>query len=521
MDKKRMALNVSSLILSFFCTAFVSFFVSPFVVKNLGAEAYGYVGLANNFIGYITVALVALTGMLSRFVTIEYSKGDYKTASGYFSTAYFTEIIIAVILLIPTIILCSKMDTIFKMSSGIVADVKTLWLLTFSSFLLGLSFGGFNSAMFAKNRLDIQAAFNIVKSVLNACILLITFLFFTPKVWYIGLAAIISNLVNITLTAIAKWKLTPEIKLSLKYFNKKYIYNLVVVGVWNSVNKLQQLLVTGLDLLLTNIFISGNEMGLLSIAKTLPGICSTLSGTVSSAFDPTMTITYGKGDKNQFIYQTKFAMKFTGFLCSIPVLGIAAFGLNFYELWQPSLTHDEIVKVQILACLTLLQELFAVYVYPLATVNTIACKLKVPALVSLGIGVANVVIVFTLLKTTNLGVYAVAGVSSVLWSLKLFTFTPLYAAHIIGEKKIIFYTPLIKGIINIVVVGSLMFTISHFFHANNWFQFVLICAITGAMGYVLCFFIQFDKNERKKVITLISNKIHAIKNRKGVENEQC
>lgn len=507
MNKKQIALNLIGLILSFICTSCISFFISPYIVKNLGTEVYGYVGLANSFISYISVVIIALTGMLSRYVAVEYAKGNYQKASEYFSTAYFTEILLALVLVLPTALLVSKMDSIFEMTTGIVADVKILWALTFSSFLLGLSFGGFGSAMFAKNRLDIQSLITIIQKVLNAGILLVAFVFFTPKVWYIGLAAIISNIVSITMTAIAKIKLTPEIKLSIKHFNKKRIYELVVVGVWNSINKLQQILVTGLDLLLTNIFISGTEMGLLSIAKTLPGIVSTLTGAISGSFDPTMTITYGKGQKKEFVSQTMFAMKFTGYVCAIPVLGVAVFGLNFYELWQPTLSSDEIKKVQILTCLTLLQELFAVYVYPLATINTITTKLKVPTLVSLGIGIANIGIVFILLKTTTLGVYAIAGVSSVLWSLKILTFTPIYAAHILGEKKSVFYKPLLRGIINILVVGFVMFLFSYFLHASNWLVFVGICALTAVFSYIISFFIQFSEGERKKVVQIIKSKL--------------
>ena len=507
MNKKQISLNIIGLTLSFVCTTFVSFFVSPYVVKNLGAEAYGYVGLANNFIGYFNIVIIAITGMLSRHVTVQYSQKNYEEASGFFSTAFFAQLILAIVALPPVALLCSKMDSIFEMSEGIVPDVKLLWALTFLSFLLGLSFGGYNSAVFAKNKLDVQSVISIVKAILYAAILLVMFIFYTPKVWYIGLAAIVSNMVNIVLMVIAKRKLTPEIKLSIKYFKKEYVRELVVVGIWNSVNRLQQTLSTGLDLLLTNIFINGNEMGLLSIAKTLPGICTTMTGTISSAFDPTLTITYGQGNQKQFVKQVQFAMKVTGFLCSIPILGIGIFGLNFYELWQPTLTDAEIQKVQILACLTLMQELFAVYVYPLATVNLITCKLKLPALVNLGAGILNIGIVFLLLKTTSLGVYAIAGVSSVLWSVKMLTFTPIYAAHIIGEKKSVFFQPLIKGFLNILFVGLFMYAVSRFFHASGWIEFIILVGLTALFSYLICFFIQFNTEERKKILQFAKSKI--------------
>ena len=506
MNKKRLSINLIGQLISFVCTLGISFFVTPYVVAHLGTEAYGFVGLANNFTNYIALFTVAINGMLSRYITVEYSKGDYASASGYFSTALITQVILAAVLLVPMGLLAGNIEYCFSISSEIVLDVKILWSLIFLSFLVGFPAGGFGVAAFAKNRLEISALVGIVTNIVRVAILLITFVFFTPHVWYIGLATIVANIVGITIQFFVKRKLMPEVSISKEYFDWKYIYKLLVVGVWNSLNKLQQILYSGLDLLLTNLFISGTEMGILSIAKTVPTQISTLINTVSGTFDPSMTIVYGKGNLQEFIRQTKFAMKLNGFLCSVPILGFIAFGTNFYELWMPSLTETEIIKVQTLAVLTLLPQVFSVYIYPLYTVNTITTKLKVPVLLSIAIGMVNVGTVFVLLKTTNLGVYAVAGVSSVLWVFRIFLFVPSYAAWSIQEKWSTFYPPLFKGILNIVVVGGLMVIFAHFLHAKSWIELIVICLICGLIGYAICFFIMFDKEERNSVFRMLKRK---------------
>ena len=101
-------------------------------------------------------------------------------------------------------------------------------------------------------------------------------------------------------------------------------------------------------------------------------------------------------------------------------------------------------------------QVFSVYIFPLYTVNTITCKLKVPVLVSIGIGIANIMIVFILLQVTNLGVYAVAGVSSILWLFRIFLFVPTYAAWSIQIRWTTFYRPLLRGVLNVLLVGGLM-----------------------------------------------------------------
>ncbi len=505
--KNKIALNLIGQVASFIVTLGISFFLTPYIVDNLSSEVYGFVGLANNFVSYITLFTVAISGMLSRYVTVEYSKKNYEMASGYFSTAIISQAAIALALSVPMLLFASRLDVFINISPENVPDVRVLWILIFLSFLLGLPMGSFGIASFVKNRLDISALISIIGNVLRAAILLITFLFFTPKVWYIGLASIASHTVSIILNYWQSRKLMPEVKIGFSYFNIKYIYKLLIVGIWNSLNKLQQILVSGLDLLLTNLFISPGEMGILSVAKTLPTQISTLISTVSSSCDPTMTISYAKEDKSEFLENVKFAMKLSGFLCSVPIIGIIVFGMDFYRLWMDSLTDSEILKIQILAVLTMLPQVFSVYIFPLYTVNTITCKLKVPVLLSIAIGFANVGIVLALLSYTNLGVYAVAGVSSVLWVLRIFLFVPSYAAHIVDVKRSTFYGPLLRGVINIAVTGGVLFLCSRIFNIDSWFELFAVCIPCGILGYAICFMIMFEKRERRQVFSIIRRKL--------------
>ena len=504
---KRMSYNVVAQIISALCATLISVFLTPFIVKNLGQESYGFVGLANNFTSYITMFTVALNGMLSRYVTIEYTKKNYEEASGFFSTAFITEIILALILIFPLGLLSAKLDVFLNISDEIVYDVKILWALMFFAFLAGLANESLGSAAFARNRVDIKATISIAMNILRALVLLVSFLFFTPHMWYVGLSTIAGNTVTIIGNFWCKRKLLPEVKISRKYYNVKYIKKLLVVGVWNSLNRLQQVLYTGLDLLLTNIFIDSVQMGLLSVAKTIPTQISSFISTISGTFDPSMTIAYGKGNKEKFLEQTMFAMKMSGFLCSVPIIGFVCFGKDFYTLWMGSLSADDIMKVHTLSVLTLLPQVFSVYIYPLYTVNNITCKLKVPVLVSLGIGVANIAIVYVLLQTTQLGVYAVAGVSSILWIVRIFTFVPIYAAMNVEVPFRTFYKPLLRGVLNVSILIFMFSVINHFMDCSKWLSLGFSCLVAAIVGYAVSVFVIFGVKKPMAKIRSITGKI--------------
>ena len=413
-NKKRIILNMVSQILSFFVNLGINFFLSSYIVNAIGKEVYGFVGLANNFVSYVQIFTVAFNAMLSRFVTDKLVGQKYEDANKYMSSVTICNILISLILFVPSVLLCYFLQYIIDVPSGYAIDIKMLWFFIFIGFLVQLSTNSFQTCFFATNRLDLSARRSLENYFLRASVLVILFAFFEPHVWYVGIASMVCALYLSILNWYYMKKLTPQLRIKKSFFSLKAVKELVGTGIWNSINQLSQLLMTGFDLLIANIFIGTSEMGMLSIAKTIPTQLLAFVGMVSNVFSPRMTMIYASKDKKAFIQETIFSMRVCGMICSVPIIGFIVFGRPFFHLWMRSLSEWEITQVQILSILTLFPTIFSVYIYPLYNVNTITCKLKVPVLVSGGIGIANLGIVYLLLGNTELGIYAVAGVSSML-----------------------------------------------------------------------------------------------------------
>ena len=82
---KQLAINMSASFIAYIVSFGISFFLSPYIVKNVGVDAYGFVGLANNFVSYATILTVIINSMASRFITLELNKENLKKANKYFS----------------------------------------------------------------------------------------------------------------------------------------------------------------------------------------------------------------------------------------------------------------------------------------------------------------------------------------------------------------------------------------------------------------------------------------------------
>ena len=93
--KNHLVLNMSANIITFVINTAISFFLSPFIVRNVGVDAYGFIGLANNFISYATLITVAINSLSGRFVTVKIYENDMESANKYFSSVFIANTILA------------------------------------------------------------------------------------------------------------------------------------------------------------------------------------------------------------------------------------------------------------------------------------------------------------------------------------------------------------------------------------------------------------------------------------------
>ena len=504
---KQLSISLITQLISFALNLAISFFLTPYVIEFIGKDVYGFVSLANNFTSYVSVFTVALNGILSRYVTIAYSQKDYDSAGKYFSSVLFANTAIMIVLLPLSVGFVAGLEHFINLPAGHELDVKILFLFVFLSFLINLPGCCYNTATYACNRLDKSNLCNMMGSVIRIAVIMVMLLTLKPHVWYVGIGSLISTVYVIVINMRYKRQLMPQVGISLRKFDWKAVRELLSVGVWNSINQLTQLLMTGLDLIIANLFISVASMNLLSYAKMIPTQLLSLISLVAGLFAPMMTIAFASRDAKNFIRETNFAMKLCGILCGVPIIGLIVFGEDFFSLWLKALTAEEVHTVAILSVLTILPQVFSVYVYPLYTVNTVTARLKVPVLVSVVLGVLNVIIVFVLVQTTSMEIYAVAGVSSILSVGRILVFAPMYAAHSIHAPYTTFYKPLARGLLSNAVMGAIFVGIRKLFPITGWGSFAAVCGAAGIVGYGIVFLIILDREEKKKVLGYISRTV--------------
>ena len=509
---KQIMINMVASMISTLVSLAISFVLSPIIIDKLDYEAYGFMTLANDFVSYANIAAMALNSMAGRFITVSLTKGDYENANKYFNSTMYANICIVAALFIPCTSVVMFFDGLVKISPALIPDVRLLFALTFLNFMITIISTTFSTATFAANRLDLQAFRSIESQILRSLILIGTFYFLPIHVSYMGAANLAATVYLVFTYVHYTKKLMPQIEVSRKHFSMKKVLEILSAGIWNTVMRAGQVLTNGLDILITNLFIGGTEMGYVGTSKTIVIAINTLYETIAAVFTPSLTISYAKENKAELLEDLKSAMKMTGFFANIPLCFMIAFGIPFYTLWLPrsgSITDGNVIRIiYILTLLTMFGTIVGGVISPLFNVYTVVNKLKWNSIVTLVMGVLSTGIVFVLLGTTSLGVYCVAGTSTVLGIIKNMTFTPMYAAHCLEIPKKSFYPVIWRYIGVSCLMAAAFLGLYRLLPCGSWLWLFTDIVICGMIGCIINLWLLFGKKERAILKDIVQKTLH-------------
>ena len=501
-EKKRLSINIIAQFVSFLVQFAISFLMTPFIVKKLGAEAYGFIGLSNNFISYAQILTVALNSMAGRFIAVEYHKGNLVGAQKYYASVFYANIIVSTFIGIIAIICSFYLEYFVNIPVQLIFDVKVLFILLIGNFLISLIFSVYNVATFIKNRLDYVAVRSIVANVIRACVLVIAFSFFVPMLWYVGLASVICTLYISFVNIQYKRQLTPDLVIRPKLYDFEFVRKIVNSGVWNTVSRLSNILEQGFDLLFANLFIGTYAMGQLAITKQIPVIILTLIGSIGAAFAPSLTKSFAQGSKSDMQREVMISVKLMGLISVLPLCFVFSFIDRFYDLWLPGQNSSE------LYLLTVIGVLYFPILLSLEGVQNlwpVLNKVKTYSLASIVLSSCTFITLFTGIHFIPkvYSIYYLAGVSTFYNFILVLFFIPLYAAKCLGVSKTFFYPSIVRVVITVVIVLSAIFFIKPYLGINSWPQLIF----AGMFEVIICLMIGFmvilNRDDRRNIISIV------------------
>src|SRR5258708_236033 len=166
--KKRFALNV---IMNWFAMAVgmvVPFFLTPFVVRSLGATAYGIWILAVSTVSYLNVLDMGLGSAVIRFVSKADAQGKPEEARSVIGAALWIRLLISVGVAVAGVFLAVVFPHLFKIPLALQRPGQITVLVCALGVAVTLVSGVFGSVLSASHRYDVLSSISALQTLARA-----------------------------------------------------------------------------------------------------------------------------------------------------------------------------------------------------------------------------------------------------------------------------------------------------------------------------------------------------------------
>ncbi|MDD6283604.1 MAG: oligosaccharide flippase family protein [Oribacterium sp.] len=474
----------------------INLVLTPYITETVGVEAYGFVTLARQFVQYAMIATSAIDSFAARYIAISYHSKNIKRAEEYFSSVFFADLIVSGAIAIVSLLADIFLDRLLHISAALIWDVKTLFFFVIINFFVSTIFTVFGSAAYVVDRLDITGIFKGISYLAELLSLVLLYAVFPARVYYIGIGMLTATMIIALSNLAITLKYIPSVKIHRAAVSLSAVYKLFLAGVWNSVNALGGLLNNGLDLIIGNLMLTPLAMGQIAIAKMILTACESLNIMAAMPFQPQFLKKYAEKDMRGLMKDLKLSMKISGFMGNLAFAGFAALGITFYQLWIPS---QDISTIYVLTLISLLTLIPGGSMRPLYYIYVLTIKNRLPSMITIAGGVANVLGMYFLIKYTGLGVYSVVWTTVVVMFVINFGTNPLYMAHVLKQPLFTFYPNLFRNVISCCVMTIVFCQMERIIKPDGILSLVISALLMSLVGLVIHVLIVFDRDEWKQM----------------------
>lgn len=503
-NNKRIAKNTIMLYVRMLLSIMVTLYTSRVVLQTLGVDDFGTYGVVGGIVAMFASLNASMSGATSRFITYAIGKGDADDVRDTFSTSLIIHISIALIV----ILLCETVGLWFLENKLVIPEERmdaARFVFQFSvlSMAVTITQVPYNASIISYERMDVYAYVELLNVVLK---LLIVYLLQIGNFDKLKLYAILVFCVSCSIAMIYRFYCVHNFKTCHFKFvwNKKKLIPMLGFSGWDlygnlSVASRQQ----GTNMLINMFFgVAYNAAG--SVAASVQGTLSSLSGNVIQAFRPQIIKSYAQDNIVRMETLMSNAIKLTTllfFMTAVPI---------FFEMdYVMHLWLGEVPSMAVEFCRLLL-----VYGYVCIISNILCIGIHATGNIKLLSFVTGTIYLLSL--PANYGVFVLFP-DNPLWAyyISIGMMIVVVASNIAIIKRVLpsfSSVSYLKGTIAGVMIGSIssipIICIS-LNCAQSLIRFILVIVIYILTCGVLTFYIGLSKNQQRKIKQIIQSKLHS------------
>jgi len=417
---------------AFLYVAGVSFFLSPFIVKHLGATAYGVWSLLVALVGYLGLLDFGVRGAVTRFIAQHHAVGDNKAASGIASGAVVLFGCAGGIAIAVASVVAVYSSTLFNIPPELADTAKTVLVIsgfTVASTLIGAVFGGVLTGL---ERFDISAGIEILITTVRTIgvIVVLEDGHGLPALAYVHL---ITSLAYGVLAWFAVRRLYSNFRLDFRQPLRQPIKTILSFSAFLSAIHVLAMLIFYTDAVVIAVVLPISAVAVFAIAGNLVDYASKVAGALSKQITPRVSAlkSLGSVDVGEAVLLTA---RLATLACTPIAMTFFVRGESFISLWMgPEFGPSSGAVLEVLAFITWLGGARAVASSAIIGANR--HRLLIPALA----GEAVINLGLSIVLAHAIGVVGVAVGTVIPATIVTVVFVPVYLRMATGVPVMDFY----------------------------------------------------------------------------------
>lgn len=502
-DNKRIAKNTLYLYIRMMFTMIISLYTSRVVLQKLGVDDYGIYQSVGGIVGFLSFINSALSIGSSRFLTYALGERDFEKLKNTFSTTLTIHIIISFII----VIVAETLGLWFLYNKLVIPEARMssalfVYQLSILTAVFTLTQVPYNASIISHEKMSIYAYMSIfeVLAKLAICYLLSIGDFDRLKLY-----ALLLFLVQISLMVFYRIYCTMHFKETRYKFilDKNIFKDVAAFSGWSLFANCSIALNSQGILILLNMFFQPTVVAARAISIQVNMAATQFVNNFRTASNPQIVKRLASGDIEGSHQLLLSSTKYSFYLMLIICLPICFLAAQLLHYWLDTVPEYTVIFLQLIV----IQSLFQVFDTSFYTALYAMGRLKENALVSPTIGLLRFPLIYFLFKW-GCSPVALSWASLATYVLLAMIIKPILIIKIANYTwRNIFdvFLPCFRVAITSVII---CFLLDYYCFFPSFIGFVAEVFFMIVSTLLVAFYIGVDKNHRKKVFSMIKNKLN-------------
>jgi len=295
---RRFTINAAANYLRFAVTVVAMFWMTPYIIRHVGAAAFGVWSLIFSALGIFALFDCGFSTTIVKYVADCHADGDRERRNRLVSSISFLYAILSTISAIAIACLSLAFDHIFSIAPAMKHEaLAVLWILAFRLVILAFPLGVYRDVLFGEQKIY---AVNIVQIVSTVVYSVWTWIALAHHGTLITMAWInlFSMLGEFACYALIAYRLVPGLRVSWRLANRESIRQELGFSMSQMVVNTASLVRLRTDPIIVKFFLSLDAVGIYTIALRIAESALMLSKQITNIFAPVVARMHREGDKD-------------------------------------------------------------------------------------------------------------------------------------------------------------------------------------------------------------------------------